>query len=837
MNGPDATPAELSLLEKAALLSGADVWQTRGIPRLGVPQIWMSDGPHGLRRQPGDADHLGVGESEPAVCFPTAATVANSWDERLAEEIGAALGREASARGVHVLLGPGLNIKRSPLGGRNFEYLSEDPELSGRMAAAYVRGVQSEGVAATPKHFAANSQELRRLVSDSVVDERTLREIYLTGFEIVVREAGPWALMSSYNLVNGTHAHQNRHLLTEILRDEWGFDGAVISDWGGADDPAASVAAGGTIEMPSPGFESAREIVRAVAGGAVAVELLDARVAEVLRLVRRVTARPEAATLDEAAHHALARRAAAAGAVLLRNERDVLPLAPGTRVLLVGAFAESPRYQGAGSSIVNPTRLSTLLESIGGTSLSLAGYAPGFALGAAPDEALIREAVRAAADAEVVVLALGLPDADESEGLDRPHLQLPAAQLATLRAVAATGTPVVVVLAGGGPVEMPWLAQTTAVVHGYLGGQAGAEALWDVLTGAAEPGGRLAETVPVALADDPTATIFPAEGRTAEYREAMYVRYRFHASAGVASAFPFGFGLSYTRFAYADLSVTRDAATFTVANVGARAGSEVAQLYVRRSGTSAVHRPDRELKGFAKLHLSPGERVRVTIPFGERTFRFFDVRSDRFEVEQGRYEILVGPHSAELPLSATLAVSGTVSAGELPAALAAYARAEVRDVPDAAFHALLGRTPPASGWEGVPPFEVNTPLDQVRKSPSALVRFAFGFLERRKRRADAAPHPDLDTLFIYYAPFRTLHKMTAGAATRPVTEAVVQIANGRVLRGAARAVRALIAGRRAERRTRGAFDRAVARGSTDRWMTGEPDGGSGSAGRRASSGA
>ncbi|UGB36484.1 beta-glucosidase [Microbacterium sp. cx-55] len=801
------TAADLRLIEKAALVSGANVWQTRPIPRLGVPQIWLSDGPHGIRKQPGDADHLGLGGSEPAVCFPPAATIANSWDEELAAEIGIALGQEATARGVHVLLGPGLNIKRNPRGGRNFEYLSEDPELAGRLAAAYVRGIQSQGVAATPKHFAANNQELRRLVSDSVIDERTLRELYLTAFEIVVTEAAPWALMSSYNLVNGTYAHQNRHLLTDILREEWGFDGAVISDWGGADGPAASIAAGGTLEMPSPGFESAREIVRAIQTGRLDEAHLDARVNELLTLVRRVTAeaRPMPGNHTEA-HHRLARRAAAESAVLLRNESTILPLAPGARVALIGAFAEHPRYQGAGSSIVNPTRLTTLLSSIADAGLELVAYAPGFALDGRPDAALTAAAGRAAATADVAVVALGLPDADESEGIDRPHLHLPAAQVDALRAVAATGTPVVVVLSGGGPIETPWLHLTTALVHGYLGGQAGAEAIWDVLTGTVEPGGRLAETMPVSAADDPTSSGYPAQGRTAEYREGLFARYRFHTSAGVAPAFPFGFGLGYTRFAYADLTVDVDGATFTVTNVGAAAGADVPQLYVRRTGSSAVYRPDRELKGWSKIRVAPGERRTVTVPFGARTFRFFDVRSGRWEIEQGEYEVLVGPNSADLPLSATIHVAGTVPAGTPDPALAVYARGDVRDVPDAAFRALLGRDLPDDGW-AVPLFRVNTPIDRLGQSPSRLVRFAFGFLERRKRRADAAAHPDLETQFIYYAPFRTLHKMTS--ATRPVTDAVLEVANGRVFRGLRHLVGALASGRRIERITRDAFERSA----------------------------
>ncbi len=803
------TLAALSLFEKAALLSGANVWETRGIPRLGIPRLWMSDGPHGLRKQRGDADHLGLGESDPAVCFPTAATVANSWDEELAEEIGTALGQDAASRGVQMLLGPGLNIKRSPLGGRNFEYFSEDPELSGRLAAAYVRGIQSTGVAGTPKHFAANSQELRRLVSDSVVDERTLREVYLTAFEIVVREARPWALMTAYNLVNGTYSHENRHLLIDILRDEWGFDGLVVSDWGGADDAAASVAAGGTLEMPSPGFDSAQSIVEAVRAGRLDVADLDARVDELLTLIDRVTAPRDRDPFDEPRAHALARRAAAEGAVLLRNENATLPLPAGTSVALIGAFAERPRYQGAGSSIVNPTRLPTLRDAIVHTPLALAGYAPGFRLDDLPDDALVAEAVALARTADVIVLALGLPAADESEGIDRRHLALPAVQVRLLRALAETGVPIVVVLAGGGAIETPWIELTASVLHTYLGGQAGALATWDVLTGVVNPGGRLAETLPVALADDATALRFPSDHRTAEYREGPFVRHRYNASAGVAPAFPFGFGLSYTTFAYDDLSVTAEGARFSVANSGDVEGADIAQLYVRRSSPSGFIRPAFELKGFVKLQLAPGERATVEIAFGERTFRVYDVETSAWQVESGEYEILVGPHSGDLPLSAPLTVEGTIAPRAIDPALEPYVTADVKEVPDAAFEALLGRPIPAPAWQ-VPPYGYNSPLDLVGRSPSRLVRFAFGFLERAKRAADGLPHPDITTLFIYYAPFRAFNKMTGGAISREATDAVITIANGRVARGFAALVRALVSGRRRERASRERFARAAA---------------------------
>lgn len=799
----------LTLFEKAALLSGENVWQTRAVERLGIPSIWMSDGPHGVRRQTGSADHLGLHGSEPATCFPTAATVAASWDEQLAQEIGEALGREASAQGVGALMGPGLNIKRSPLGGRNFEYFSEDPELSGRLAAAYVRGIQSQGVAATPKHFAVNSQELRRMVSDSVVDERTLREIYLTAFEIVVREASPWALMSSYNLVNGEYAHENAHLLTTVLREEWGFDGAVISDWGGGNDAVAAVRAGGTIEMPSPGFDSARDIVAAVESGRLAEADLDTRVAELIELVRRVKAPVEAIAFDADAHHALARRAAAESAVLLRNENSLLPLAEGTSIALIGDFAVTPRYQGAGSSSVNPTRLTTLAGAFGASALRLAGVAPGFRRDGAADRALLDGATDLASRAEVAVLALGLPEIAESEGIDRTGLELPAVQVELLRAVRAVNPNTVVLLSAGGVVEWSWLDDAAALVHAHLGGQAGAEALVDVVTGAACPGGRLAETAPWALADTPTAGSFPSVLRTAEYREGLYVGYRYYETANVPVAFPFGFGLSYTTFAYTDLEVTDEGASVTVTNTGDREGGDVVQLYVGRLGDDGVHRPVRELKGFAKVRLQARESRRVMIPFGGRTFRFFDAAADSWEVEAGVYEIAVGAHIRDLPLRARWEIAGSVAAGSAAPVSHVYRTADVSDVSDEAFEQLLGRALPPSGW-GDGPLGVNDPMDRLRVARSRLARWAFGILDRRRRKAEESGRPDLNILFLFNGPFRVISKMSGGLATRRMTDAILTLVNGRTFRGLAGVAVAFFRGRRDERRSRAAFRASAA---------------------------
>ena len=788
----------LTRLEKAALLTGKSVWETHDLPRHGVRSLWLADGPHGVRKQTGAADHLGIAESQPATCFPTAAAVANTWDPELAEEVGRALGAEAAAQDVDVLLGPGLNIKRSPLGGRNFEYFSEDPLLAGRMAAGYVRGIQSAGVAACPKHYAANSQELRRMASDSVVDERTLREIYLTAFGIVVETARPRTIMSAYNRVNGVYAHEDPFLLQQVLRDEWGFDGAVVSDWGGSNDVVAAAAAGGTLEMPAAGLDSARQLVTAVRDGRLAEADLDARAAEVLRLVADAREPGTAAPVDDAAHHALARRVAARSAVLLRNDDALLPLAAGTRVAVIGDFARTPRYQGAGSSAVNPTRLDSVLDVIGDSGLAMTAFAPGFRRNGTPDAALRAEAVEAARGADVALLFLGLDEIAESEGLDRSTLTLHAAQTELLEAVAAANPRTVVVLSAGGVVEMPWLGSAQALVHGYLAGQAGAGALLDVLTGAVNPAGRLAETVPVRLSDTPTADTFPGQQRTAEYREGLFVGYRYYTTAGVPVTFPFGFGLSYTTFAYSDLTATEESATVTVTNTGGVAGADVVQVYVHRD-TPGVHLPDRTLAGFARVELAPGESATVTVPLGDAAFRHFDVRSRAWQVERGTWTVLAGANVAALPLSAEVEVAGTVEPAAVDPAPARYRTGDVRHVPDADFAALLGRPVPPTAWSG--PLGVNDALGRMSGARSPLARLAYRVLALLRDRADRKGEPDLNILFLLNMPFRAIGKMTNGMVSAEMVDGLVSIVNGHFWRGAATTVRAFVRNRRANRAT------------------------------------
>lgn len=767
---------QMTLAEKCALLQGATTFGTLPIKRLDIPAVEFSDGPSGVRHQAGAADHLGLNGSEPATCFPTAVTMANTWDPELVEQAGAAMGNEAATQGVNTLLGPGLCIKRNPLCGRNFEYYSEDPYLSGKMAAAAVRGIQSNGIGACPKHFAVNSQEARRQASDSVVDERTLREIYLTGFEIAVRESSPKTIMSSYNLVNGTYANENAHLLKEILRDEWGFDGAVVTDWGGSNDHTAGVAAGSTYEMPAPGLASTRELMAAVQGGRLAEADLDARVDEAIELALSTRAATEGApsSFDADAHHALARKVAAAGCVLLKNEESLLPLPAHARVALIGDFAKTPRYQGAGSSAVNSTRVDSLLGLIGKTNLELVGYEPGFERHGGENASKRAAALELAKSADVVLLCLGLDEIAESEGAERLSMRLNENQVELAHAVAGVNPNVVVLLSAGSCVESDWMADARSVLYCALGGQAGAGAALDVVTGRVCPSGKLTETWPRRLEDVPSSANFPSEEKSAEYREGLYVGYRYFQTAGVPVAFPFGYGLSYTTFAYSDVAATPEEVSFTVTNTGKVAGAEVAQLYVAKPDHE-VFRPAQELKGFAKVALEPGESRRVSIPLDDKAFRYFNVATNRWEVEGGTYELRVAASSDDVRLTAELEVAGTGAADPYAGVdVTPYQTADVTSVDDAHFSALLGRPVPAAGAT----IERNMCFRDLNHGRSLIFWVVWLVLRSLKRSADRSGHPDLNVLFVWNMPLRAIGKMTGGMVDMGVVDALVREVKG-----------------------------------------------------------
>ena len=768
--------AKLNLEQKCALLSGAGTFTTRGCPKAGVPSITLSDGPNGVRKQAGTADHLGLNPSVPATCFPTAATVACSWDPALGEQLGRAMGEEAAAQEVSVLLGPGLNTKRSPLCGRNFEYFSEDPYLSGKLAAAYVRGIQSNGIAACPKHFAVNSQELRRMASDSVVDERTLRELYLTGFEIVVKEAHPKTIMSSYNLVNGTYANENAHLLQDILRRDWGFDGAVVTDWGGSNDHALGVKNGSTLEMPAPGGDAVRELLKAVETGKISESDVDARLDELLTLVLDTHAAVENHSLsfDADAHHALARRAAAESAVLLKNDGDLLPLAAGASVAVIGDFAETPRYQGAGSSAVNSIKVDTFLDCLKDSGLHSVGFAAGFDRQGKPDDAKKAEAVALAKKADTVLLCLGLDEIKESEGLDRADMKLADNQIELLQAVQQANPNTVVIVSAGASLETPWLAHCRALVYGALGGQAGAGAMVDVLTGKINPSGKLAETWANAHADTPAKDNFAGAGRTVQYREGLYVGYRYYQTAGVPVAFPFGYGLSYTNFAYSDLKADAHSVTLTVKNTGNRAGAEIVQLYIAKPDAK-VFRPAQELKAFAKVQLAAGESKTVTLTLDDKAFRYWNTKTDSWEVEGGTYELRVGANSADIRLTAAVEVNGTSAPNPYAGkALPHYTSGKVQRVPDDEWEILLGRPIPADTVK----IDRNMTLGELNHSRSPLCWLVWAVLTMMLNASYKRGKPNLNVMFQYNMPLRALAKMTSGAISMGMVDGIVLEAKG-----------------------------------------------------------
>ena len=777
---------KLTLEEKCALLSGAETFKTRGMPEHGIPQIWLSDGPHGLRKQAGESDHLGLNPSVPATCFPTASAVANSWDAALGEEIGAALGEEAAAQEVSVVLGPGLNMKRNPLCGRSFEYFSEDPYLAGKLAAGYIRGIQSKGVAACPKHFAVNSQETRRMASDSIVDERTLREIYLTGFEIAVKEGHPRSIMSSYNLVNGTYANENKHLLMEILRGEWGFDGAVITDWGGSNDHALGVKNGSTLEMPAPGGDSVRELLAAVESGKITESDIDARLSELLPLVFDTKAALDAAPreFDAAAHHALARRAAEESLVLLKNEGALLPLAAGTKVAVIGDFAKNPRYQGAGSSMVNSTQVDVLLDKLIDSELNVIGYQQGFDRHGKPDAALQKSACELATQADTVILCMGLDEIAESEGLDRNNLRLAQNQVDLLQAVAAVNPKIVVVLYSGSVVETPWLDNCQALLYAALGGQAGAGAVADALTGKVNPCGKLAETWPLAYADIPSAADFATRRKTVEYREGLYIGYRYFTTAEKAVRFPFGYGMSYTTFAYSDMVVDEQGVSLTVTNTGSVAGTEIVQLYIAKKN-SELFRPAKELKGFARVTLAPGEKQRITIMLDDKAFRFWNVKANRWEIEGGEYELLVGASVEDIRLCEKISVHGTATVHPYEdVGLDCYYKGDVLRVSDADFEKLLGHPIP----NGKTKIDRNLTLGELNHARSPLGWLVWLVLTILLDVSYKRGKPDLNILFQYNMPLRALAKMTNGAISMGMVDGIVMELQGFWILGLVRVI-------------------------------------------------
>ncbi|MCL2248278.1 MAG: glycoside hydrolase family 3 C-terminal domain-containing protein [Oscillospiraceae bacterium] len=661
--------SEMTLEEKASLCSGQTAWETKIVERLGVPSIFVADGPHGLRKQKAHSDHLGLHESVPATCFPTACATASSFDEDLIAEMGKAIAAECIAEDVSILLGPGTNIKRSPLCGRNFEYFSEDPYLSGKMSVAHINGVQKTGVGTSLKHYVANEQETLRMTISSEVDERTLREIYLAPFEEAVKEAKPTTIMCSYNKVNGVFASENEYLLTDILRNEWGFDGFVVSDWGAVNDRVDGLAAGLELEMPTSRGVNDAIIVEAVKSGKLDETVLDKAVERILNITFKtvVTAeQKEKYPLDLNKNDEIARRIAGQCIVLLKNEDSILPISKDKKVAFIGEFFERPRFQGGGSSNINPFKVTPAKELIG--IFDNASYTKGFLIDDDDtDSKLLSDAVKHASENDVCVIFAGLPDRYESEGYDRTHMNLPANQIELIVEVAKTQPNTVVVLHNGSPIEMPWICNVKSVVEAYLGGQAAGAAVMDVLSGAVNPSGKLAETFPLRLQDNPSHLNFPGERDKVEYREGVFVGYRYYDKKEMPVLFPFGHGLSYTNFTYSDISVDKSDALDTdtinvsvkVKNTGKVAGKEIVQLYIS-SKMETVVRPIKELKGFKKISLSPGEEKTVLFTLGKRSFAFYDADRKEWRLDGGTYGILVGASSQDIRLCQDISVNPTV---------------------------------------------------------------------------------------------------------------------------------------------------------------------------------
>ena len=827
----EAVRSKMTLEQKCGLLSGKTAFGSREYIKLGVPSMHFSDGPHGLRKQEEGANHLGIGGSMLATCFPTAATVASSWDPELGEKLGAALGEEALEQNVQVILGPGMNIKKNPKCGRNFEYFSEDPYLTGKMAAGYVRGIQSKGTSACPKHFAVNSQEMNRMSVDAVVDERTLREIYLTAFEIVVKEAHPEMLMSAYNRVNEQYANENAHLLVDILKTEWGYQGTMVTDWGGSNDHVEGVRLGSHFEMPSPGLDPVMELAAAVKTGKLSEKMLDQRVEEALEIVfatheayenaknngalksnseKRADVMPSIENrefgFDAEAHHTLAREIAGQSMTLLRNQDSILPLSAGAKVALIGDMADVPRYQGAGSSMVNPTFLHSIKEMIGKYDLNCIGYAQGYLRCGKSEEKLAVQAEEMAEKADTIIYVMGLDEQKESEGLDRSSLKVNKNQIDLLKRIFTKNSNVVVVFCGGASVESPWTAYSKAMLYACLGGQAGAEAVLDILTGKINPSGKLAETWVDSYADIPFGTAYPSVEKSLEYREGIYVGYRYYDKVEMHVSFPFGYGLSYTRFSYSDLKISEDGVHFTITNVGERDGAEVAQMYVSKTDAK-VFRPVRELKGFTKVFLKAGESRQIMIPFDSMTFRYYDIKRSRWNIEPGKYCIYVGTSSRELLLNAETVIAGSAADSQIVLAetiienaedtqifenrgdsqtadfitpyeglkISSYESGHVTEVTDEEFENLLGHSLPSSKVV----IDRNITFRQLIHGRSPVFWIVSVILSllvngREKKKKD----PSLNLLFIYNMPLRALQKNAGTFFSMGMVDALVMEIQG-----------------------------------------------------------
>lgn len=783
---------QLTIEEKASLMSGKDFWQTMNIDRFSIPSIFLADGPNGLRKQKAAADHLGLNESVKSTCFPTSATLANSWNPLLVETMATILGKEAVAERVSVVLGPGINIKRNPLAGRNFEYYSEDPYLAGKLGAAFIKGVQSHGIATSVKHFAANNQELRRMSIDSVVDERALREIYLTPFEIAVKEGKTKTVMASYNLVNGTYANENSHLMQEILREEWGFDGVIVSDWGGINDRVLSLKASAELEMPTSGGQTNQEIIEAIQLGNLDEVLLDEAVDRLLTLVldTNQSLQDKPNTFDAELHHMISKIAAEESIVLLKNEDNVLPLSKGQTVAVIGDLAREQRFQGSGSSGVNPTKLDSILDQLHDTEFEFVGFQSGYHRYGKKRKGKINKAKKLAKKAEVVLMFLGLDEFSETEGLDRKTMDLPKNHIELLKEVSQVNDNIVVVLSCGAVVDMKWDVYAKTVLHAYLPGQAGAGAILNILKGSVSPSGKLAETYPIDYEDIPSSKYFPGTENTVEYRESIFVGYRYFDKANIKVKYPFGHGLSYAKFEYGDLEISDTGVRFNLTNTGSMNAKEIAQLYVGKKN-SDILRPQKELKGFVKTGIDSGKTIQVSIPFDEYTFRYFNTKTNQWETEPGEYQIYVASSSVDIRLESSILIPGKKT--PLPydlASVPSYVSLNIRQVPNDEFRLLLGRKIPNPHFAFYKKnrmiVDYNTTVQQLRYAKGWAGRFfAWGirFGYRLLLFIGVRKAANVMQMALYHNPMRNISRLTGGAVTWGQLDGLILMFNGKFFKG------------------------------------------------------
>lgn len=778
----------MTLEEKAAFMSGKDFWQSQDFEHLGIPSMFLADGPHGIRKQAVGSDKAGLNSGIPATCFPTAASVANSWNEDLAEKMGQYLGKEAISQKVNVLLGPAINIKRNPLCGRNFEYFSEDPYHAGKMAASMIRGIQSEGIAACVKHFAVNNQEERRMAIDTIVDERTLREIYLTAFEIAVKEGNVKSIMSSYNKLNGTYTNENMHLMQDILRKEWGFDGVVITDWGGSNDRIQGLLAGNELEMPTTAGETDKEIIDAVKSGVINEDVLDEAVDRLLNLTFSTdnAIKKSSREFNIELHHRMAQKVAEESIVLLKNEDHILPLKYGKKVAVIGDFAKNARYQGAGSSIVTPTILDHTMDCFEESGIVSIGYETGFDRYGKKDSNKITRACELAKKADVILLYIGLDEYTEVEGLDRTHMKLPDNQIDLLNALYEVNPNIIAILSCGSAIEMPWIDKVKGLLHGYLGGQAGARAILRVLSGDVNPSGKLNETYPIRYEDTPSYHYFPGKEVSVEYREGPFIGYRYYDTTNEKVLFPFGYGLSYTTFEYSDLRIDSKGVSFKITNTGKVAGMEIAQLYVG-CNSSEIFRPKKELKGFVKVFINAGDTKIVRIPFDDKTFRYFNVKTNQWEIEEAEYTLYIGASSADIRLQGNVTVEGTNAPKPYKKELLpSYYSGKVKDVSLEEFENLTGTKVPNPTWDRNKPLGYNDTIAQCQYAKGLTgkllyhsVVLAHRYLWKKGKRDKA----NLIMMSVYHMPFRGIARMTGGIVNMAMLDGILLMVNGKFFKG------------------------------------------------------